>query len=183
MESSCSSIEPCPGLLGPHQDLVDARGVLADQLGQGGPAVLDLGEPFRALGVEGGLVAGEFGGDVVEQETHLGQPGGRGAELLVVFGDVLQGAFGGVHQGGGVVAVAEVLGDERLVRGGGRDPEFLDVGELHGLRLERLVLPRLRVDGVDFGQGNLAAIRLRGAAPGRRCASSSSSAWLDFQWA
>ena len=162
---------PGPGLLRPDQHLVDARRVLADQLGQRGPAVLDLGEPFRALRVKGGLVAGEFGGDVVEQETDLGQACRGGAQLPVVFGNVLQGAFGGVHEGGRVGFFTEVLGDERLVGGAGRDPQFLDVGQFHGLGLEGLVLPRLRVHGVDLGQGDLQRLGLaeaftRGTAQG-----------------
>lgn len=82
-----------------------------------------------------------------------------------MFGDMLQGALGGVDQCRGVVAVAEVLGDERLMRGGGRDPQFLDVGELDGLRLERFVLARLRVDGVDLGQGSFQGFGLAEAFP------------------
>ena len=77
-----------------------------------------------------------------------------------MFGHVLQGALGGVHQGGGVGGLAEVLGDERLVCGAGRDPQFLDVGQFHGLGLEGIVLPRLRVDGVDLGQGGLQRLGL-----------------------
>jgi hypothetical protein len=40
------------------------------------------------------------------------------------------------------------------VGGGGGDAELFNVGELHRLGLEGLVLPRLRVHGVDLGQGD-----------------------------
>ena len=69
-----------------------------------------------------------------------------------MLGHVFQGPLGRIDERRGVAGLAEVLGNEGLVRGGGGDPEFLDVGQLHGLGLEGLVLPRLRVHGVDLRQ-------------------------------
>ena len=102
---------------------------LRTEFGQRRPAVLDLGQAFRALGVQGRLVAGQFGGDVVEQGSHLPcQAAAATSSPVVVFGDVLQGVLRGVHQRGGVGFLAEVLGDQGLVGGAGGDPQLLDVG-------------------------------------------------------
>ena len=150
----------------PGQHLIDGGAVLAGQVRQLGASLPHRLEAQRVRD-EVCEVAGEFGGQVVDQHGYLGGAGGQRSRDLVSVGQLSQRFARLTEQGDGAGRVEIVLGSADPALAEQRQPaQLVQVHELALLSGQCVVLAGLWADGVNLAKAEPQHVGLAGPGHG-----------------